>query len=45
MPMSSAGIVASTEEAKTGIKLKPEQVTAMIVALTLFELLVPFVLG
>ncbi|MBI4176768.1 MAG: hypothetical protein HY516_00210 [Candidatus Aenigmarchaeota archaeon] len=45
LPMSSAGIVASTEEADTGIKLKPEHVTAMIVALTLLELLLPMALG
>ncbi len=41
LPMSSAGIVASTEEAEVGIKLKPEHVTAAILALVVVELLVP----
>ena len=44
LPMSSAGIVASTEEADVGIKLKPEHVTAAIVALVIVELLIPLVL-
>ncbi|MFH0889751.1 MAG: hypothetical protein V1836_01225 [Candidatus Aenigmatarchaeota archaeon] len=39
LPMSSAGIMVSTEESETGIKLKPEHVTIAIVVLTLFELL------
>ena len=44
MPMSSAGIVASTEEAAVGIKLKPEHVTAAIVTLIVVELVLPLIL-
>ncbi len=45
LPMSSAGIMVSTEEAATGIKLKPEHVTAFIVAITLIELILPIIAG
>ncbi len=41
--MSSAGIMASTEESEVGIKLKPEHVTAMIIILTVVELLLPII--
>ncbi len=44
LPMSSAGIMVSTEESETGIKLKPEHVTIAIIVLTAFELLLPILL-
>ncbi len=44
LPMSSAGIMASTEEASVGIKLKPEHVTAAILVLVIVELLLPLII-
>ncbi|MBI2085226.1 MAG: hypothetical protein HYT71_01800 [Candidatus Aenigmarchaeota archaeon] len=44
LPMSSAGIMASTEESEIGIKLKPEHVTAAILVLVVVELVLPLII-
>ena len=45
LPMSSAGVIGSTEEAETGLKLKPEQVTGAIIILLVIEIMLPILLG